>query len=360
SIYLNHFRELTYLKSIGDGVIAIDRHWIVTRWNKAAAIITGWSEVEAVGQPLRNVFKIIKESSRRENISFIENAIVMGETMFMANNSLLIRKDKTEIPVGDSAAPIFSANNAITGAIIVFRDMSKEREVRLLQSDFAYASHQLRTPVNKALWYTEVLMEDVRAKPILQELGIAHLSMQSTAKIIGKLMTISDIDRGNIILKFSQANLNKIIQEIKISLKQELTEKKIAFKAINQSEYRIIKTDPKKLKAALWEIMNNAVRYNKPDGKIDLRISSNKQGILFTVSDTGIGISIKEQPLIFTKFFRGGNIDVTKIIGAGLGLYIAREYIKLLGGKIWFESKKNKGTTFYLLMPLENNRVKKS
>jgi len=103
--------------------------------------------------------------------------------------------------------------------------------------------------------------------------------------------------------------------------------------------------------------------YNRPGGKIDFKITSDENSLLFEVTDTGIGIPAEQQSLVFIKFFRGNNFDTTEIIGAGLGLFISKSYTELLGGKIWFSSegtapavgelKKDKGTTFYITLPVK-------
>ena len=99
----------------------------------------------------------------------------------------------------------------------------------------------------------------------------------------------------------------------------------------------------------LLEILDNAIHYTKKSSTVTVTISPHAQGLLIEVQDAGIGIMEEQQALVFTKFFRGSNVD-KDVAGAGLGLYIAREYSKLLGGKIWFKSSVGKGTLFSVLL----------
>lgn len=114
-----------------------------------------------------------------------------------------------------------------------------------------------------------------------------------------------------------------------------------------------VNTDKKLLCKALFEIVENAVAYSRPGSKVEVTASLQDQEkkLLVEVSDTGVGIPEEEQPIIFTKFFRGSNRG-KEVVGDGLGLYLAKAYVILLGGKIWFESVEGKGTTFFISLPI--------
>lgn len=189
----------TLLDSIGDGVIAIDRAWNITLFNKAASAISGWQKKEAIGRPFREIIKLLQEQTRKENIAFIEQAMVYGKVEYMEGGAILVKKDATEIPVGDSAAPIFDINKKVTGAIIIFRDATNEKEAQSLRSNFAYASHQLRTPVTEAMWSLESALGESDTAKIKQELNTAYHSMLSVRKLVEQLLEVSEIDQGTII-----------------------------------------------------------------------------------------------------------------------------------------------------------------
>ena len=110
-------------------------------------------------------------------------------------------------------------------------------------------------------------------------------------------------------------------------------------------------TDKNLLQRLLLEIMDNAIKYNKKNGEVVVDVRQQEDGLLIEVRDTGIGITDEQQPLIFTKFFRGTNYDTSKIPGAGLGLFISHAYIQIVKGKIWFKSETGKGTSFFILLP---------
>lgn len=350
---LNAYRqkERIFLESIGDGLVAIDSHWNITLWNKAASFITGWQEKEVLGKPFRDIVKFIRERDRAENVAFIEEAMMRGEAKAMENDTVVITKDGREIPVGDSAAPIFNRNGEIIGAIIVFRDISIEREAQMLRSNFAYASHQLRTPVNEALWNLEVALEEKDQTKINQDLKTAYLSIKNVHKLVSQLLEVSKLDQGNIVPKTESMKLVDIFEDVLKPLKEKAQERDVEIIVEPISAIAALETDPALLKQVLFEVIENAANYSRPQNKVHITMTAQEKGMLFEVKDAGIGIPEEQQPLIFTKFFRGNNIP-RESIGAGLGLYLSREYIKLLGGKIWFTSEEDKGTTFSILVPV--------
>lgn len=345
----------TLLESIGDGVVTIDRAWNIALVNRATIEISGWTEKEIIGKPFRDIFKFIRERDRKENLTFIENAMVTGKTSFMENHTILTRKDGKEIPVGDSAAPIFGEKGDVIGAIIIFRDTSKERMEQALKSDFAYASHQLRTPVTKALLSIELALGE-KLRPETRELiEAAFLNTKSMSKLVGQLVTVSEIDQGELTSHSQPVKLPELFESLHGAVLEEAKEKGIKFIIEPFSPEATIDTDRKKLQRALSIIIENAVKYNSKGGEVRVKTRIQDNELLITIRDTGVGIPTETQAIIFTKFFRGGNIDTTEIIGAGLGLFIAREYIRLLGGKIWFKSEENKGTEFSILLSLKKN-----
>ncbi len=349
---INGYRqeEKIVLDSIGDGIAAIDRNWIVTHWNKAAAAITGWYGAEALGRPVRNVLKFIRERDRTENTAFIEHAVVTGQVGMMEGDTVLVRKDGREIPVGDSASPVFGDGGQVKGAIVIFRDTSKERETRMLRSDFAYASHQLRTPVNKANWAIEAALEAGDLAEAKEVLRGAVQSMKSLVKTSDELVAVSEADQGMVMPKIAPAKLVEIIESAVAAVADEAKKRNVVIAVEPVSAIASVETDGKLLSGSLEEILENAVRYGRDGGEIRVRVRQN-DSVVIEVRDGGIGIPERDQPLVFHKFFRGGNFDTTAVPGAGLGLYLASEYVKLLKGKIWFVSKEKQGTTFYVSIP---------
>lgn len=340
------------MQSIGDAVIAIDRNWKIILWNKSAEKLSGWTEKEVLNKPFRKFIKLIQEGDRSENIRFIEDAILTGKVNFLKDHTLLITKDGKEISVGDSAAPIFNDKKEAVGAIIIMRDVTKEQEASLLRSDFSYASHQLRTPVTKALWFLEIILEEKNLKKIRENTKIAYQAIESIKKLSGELITVSEIDQKTIIPDIKPIKLANLFDDLLKEADTKIKNKFVKIKISPISVSASINTDKELFKRALAEVLDNAIIYSSEKSEINIDIKPGEDVILIQIKNYGIGITREHQPLAFTKFFRGSNFSTTEIMGAGLGLYIAKEYIKLLKGKIWFKSEENKETIFFVSIPL--------
>jgi two-component system sensor histidine kinase VicK len=115
--------------------------------------------------------------------------------------------------------------------------------------------------------------------------------------------------------------------------------------------------DQEKMKLAVQNLIDNAIKYSADNSKIDITLTSDNENIEFKIQDQGIGIPEAQQQKIFTKFFRGDNAEKVNTIGSGLGLFLAQNIIEAHSGKIWFESGAGSGTTFYFSLPIRKNIV---
>ncbi|MBI3634190.1 MAG: PAS domain-containing protein, partial [Candidatus Yonathbacteria bacterium] len=344
-------RERILLESIGDGVVAIDRNWRITLWNKSASVITGFSEAEALGKPFREIIKFIRERDRKEDVAFIEDAIVIKKTSFMEDGVLLIKKDGSEISAGDSAAPLLDASGETEGAIIVFRDVSKEIESTHFRSDFVYASHQLRTPITEALWNLEMAMKEENLEKKKEDLQIAHQSMLSIKNLSEDLVAVSEIDQNSIMPHLMPTKFIDVLTEVQSKIDALAKDRNVTIAIAPVSPLMAINTDHKLLVRMLFEIIENAVIYSSDGATVEVKTELLGKELCIEIADTGRGIPEEEQVTIFTKFFRASNHGKENA-GDGLGLYIAKAYITLLGGKIWFTSEEGKGTTFFVSLPI--------
>lgn len=351
ALHMAHEKERLIFESIGDGVVIIDRAWNITHCNAAVERLTGWKKEEMIGKPFRDIIRFINENDRKENIVFIEEAFLFKGVKYMEGNTVLIDKKGKEIPVGDSAAPIMGERGEVAGVVIVFHDVSQERSVQSLRSDFAYASHQLRTPVNKAMWSIEAVVNENDPVVIKENAKIAHKSLQSVHKLAADLLDVSMADQGTVVPHIELTKLADILDEAIGSVREAAKKKEITIAVPPISQTAAIHTDKKLLIKIIREVLDNAVAYSLPKGEVRVNIAQRNGESVIEVKDLGRGVPEKEQPFVFTKFYRGSNFDTTEIPGAGLGLYLSRAYVSLLGGKIWFDSEEGKGTTFSILLP---------
>ena len=176
--------------------------------------------------------------------------------------------------------------------------------------------------------------------------------------LITALLNVSRVDLGVFIVEPEQVNLENIAEGALKDLELNINEKKLLVNKSFEKDLPPIRADLNIIRMIFQNLFSNAVKYTPPAGSITLTIKRDKSNILISVADTGYGIPKNSQSKIFTKMFRADNARVKDPDGTGLGLYIIKETIEKTGGKIWFESTENKGSTFYVEIPLEGMKKK--
>ena len=344
--------EKSFLESIGDGVCVIDRYWNITLWNKAAEEISGWSAKEALGRPLREIIKFIREKDRSENVVFIEEAMLYGRIGYMENNTFLIRKDGQEIPVGDSAAPVFDTSGKVVGAIIVFRDITKEREADKIREEVMFQTvHDLRAPATAIKLAAESSRdaEFLSHNPEILKESIG-LIQEANARMLGLINSLLESARNEAgKVKHVRVVLSNIIQGAVKEFTPVATRKSIKIEYASSQDLPQVFANAERLKEIFSNLIDNAIKYNKDGGTVTITHQEEKGFIKTLIKDTGIGISEENLSKLFTPYFR---VDTGQPIqGTGLGLFIVKKFVEEIGGHIAVDSKIGQGATFIISLP---------
>jgi signal transduction histidine kinase len=242
--------------------------------------------------------------------------------------------------------------------IMVFATFNLLKEVSKYnhaKSEFlSLASHQLRTPPSIINWYTETLrsgdlgpINDRQAK-YLKEIDVADQRMIAT---INALLNISRMEMGTFAFAAQKADIKDIIRETIKAIKSRY-DGRLTVRTDYNTALGFFNTDPALFQIILDNLLSNAIKYSPPDGTaITIGATIKKEVLTLSVADNGIGIPAKYQNRIFEKIFRADNAISMNPEGNGIGLYMTKKIIDGLGGRIWFESKENNGTTFYISLP---------
>jgi two-component system, OmpR family, phosphate regulon sensor histidine kinase PhoR len=339
------------IKSMGEALMLISPEGNIQEINPATYEMLGYEKGELVGKSIEKLF-VPKENGK--NGDNLEKIIKKG---FLQNVEMsFLTKNKKEISVKVSGSIMKDENSKLIGTVIVFHDITAEKAIDRAKSEFiSVASHQLRTPMTGIQWVIERILKketglSEEGKTYLQDL---HISSVRLAELVDALLNVSRIESaGGISVTPEKIDLIHYTQEFIKELGPLLAKKDIDI-SFNHPKELSIKTDPKVFRNIIQSVVSNAIEYTPEKGSIDISMEKKDGRVFMEVKDTGIGIPYKDKAKIFEKFHRAENAKMIKTDGTGLGLYIAKTATKVLGGKIGFTSVEDKGTTFFVDLPLE-------
>jgi PAS domain S-box-containing protein len=355
----------TIVQSIADGVFVVDKNYKIILFNEAAALMSGHSAKEAIGMRYDDVLKFMYEKNERKPVMFVKDAMETGRPQSSMNHTILIDRSGDWIPVAYSAAPV-NGPKGPHGAVVIFRDVTKEREVDKMKTEFvSIASHQLHTPLTGVKWFLELMLRGkAGAIPENQRkyLEQVYASNERMIILVEDLLSVSRIESGDrFTFEKKHTDVIKMIDEVidgNIDLIKEY--KVTVVKQENVPKQLTLNVDPDKIRQVFYNLISNAVKYSKPHGNVEIGYNTDRKDVVtFFVKDHGFGIPKRQQHRIFEKFFRADNV-VTKItVGTGLGLYIVKSLVEAHGGELWFTSTENIGTTFSFTIPKGTTKKRK-
>ncbi|MDD5751006.1 MAG: PAS domain-containing sensor histidine kinase [Candidatus Peribacteraceae bacterium] len=345
-------KDEAILASIGEGLVATDKNGRILLVNKACERLLGRKEGETQGKLLSEVIpmsdatgKTIPESER-----LITKTLKDRSTTTTTTTMYYRRKDGTSFPVAITVAPIFIGKELI-GAVKVFRDITKEKEIEKARSEFmSIASHQLRTPLTAIRWVLSSLKREHLTEEQAQLVKTAHETSMHMASTIRRMLMISHLEEDGMEPEVEQVVLQKELE--KISRLHDAHRQRNGLElSLQCPENLMARTDKQLLIEILDNLLSNALKYTPRGGKVHICVSKVGESIRIDVADTGYGIPQEEQKRIPEKFFRASNVASPVEAGTGIGLYMVYNIVRLIGGTISFVSQENKGTTFTLLFP---------
>ncbi len=349
-------KDEALLGSIGEGVIAIDKFEKVIYVNEAAEKMFGWMHGEVGGKRYYDFW--VAESESGELVPKKEEPVqrvLASSERIESGDFYYARRDKTKFPASSTASPIVLDGN-IEGVIIAFRDVTREKEIDRAKDELiSLASHQLRTPLSIVKWSAGRLIKraDALAKEEKQSLLDIYATNERMIKLVNALLDVSRLELGTFIVQPEPLILRSISESILSELRPQIELKEIKVKEEYSENLPWMETDPKLVRIVFQNLLSNAVKYTPEKGVIQISLSHERpEEVLLTVADTGYGIPLKDQAKIFTKMFRADNAKEADPDGTGLGLYIVKLVLDEMGGRIWFTSAENQGTTFYVILPV--------
>jgi PAS domain S-box-containing protein len=332
-------RSEAILANVADGIVAVDREGKVVLWNPAAERVTGVPAADALGRTPEQVLGRPLEASE-----------VLG-----ASRLVSIRRGGEEAWLSLSEAVMTDPAGAVAGRIYAFRDISAERSVEQMKSDFvSTVSHELRTPLTSIYGFAETLLrQDVLFGEEERATFLRYIASESErlTAIVDRLLSVAQLDSGDIAVQLAETDVGAVVSAAVKSVEaaQNGGGADHRFVVELEDEPLAAEADGEKLGQVLAHLLDNAVRYSPAGATVTVAARRREDAVEVSVEDQGVGIPHADRDRIFRKFYRGDAAAGAVGTGAtGLGLFLADGLVKAMGGRIWVDSDEGQGSTFVL------------
>ncbi len=249
---------------------------------------------------------------------------------------------------------------AITGALVLFHDITELKKMDQVRRDFvANVSHELRTPLSILRGYIETLLDSPKTprEELMRILGVMERHSNRLELLVEDLLTLVELESGNPNLQLGDIDLSNFLREIIRDWEKKLANKQLNIIVDVPSDFSPIRADRTRLQEALYNLLDNAVKYSREHGEIRVSARNRDGEIELSVSDDGIGIAKEDLPRIFERFYRADKArSGDKVRGTGLGLAIVKHITQLHGGRVEADSDPGKGTRIRVILPSASSR----
>jgi PAS domain S-box-containing protein len=332
------------LEYVDDGVILVDEAGIVRLWNPTAALSLRRAAVEAVGRPIAEL--LADWQSLQSRIPVASEPQSGGAS----------RAQTLPVDVqGEERWLSFSAVRFPGGTVYAFRDVTDERAVEQMKTDFvSTVSHELRTPLAAiygaamTLRRRDLAVDETQKERLLE---VVSSEADRLARIVNDILWASRLESGRMSIAIERCDAGAIANEVVDVLRARAPEG-IEITVKKARGLPPVAADPDKLRQILMNLIENAIKYSPDGGRVEVEIGRSGGRVRFRVSDHGLGIPPAEQDRIFEKFFRLDPNLTRGVGGTGLGLYISRELVTRMNGRIWVDSDGRSGSSFFLELPV--------
>jgi two-component system phosphate regulon sensor histidine kinase PhoR len=335
-------RAARVLAHVGDGVFFVDGAGVIRLWNPAVSAVTGLAAADVLGRRPQDVLP---------GWAAIEPLVpVASAPAYAAKHAETLPLD-----LGDRELWIsISAVQFPDGTVYALRDLTEERGIEKLKSEFvATVSHELRTPLAAVYGAAMTLRrKDIDLDDDHRGRLLAVIAGESDrlARIVDQVLAASRLDSGSFNFAVERCNPGPLALEVVEAARAHIPPE-VALELAPENDLPQVAADPDMLRQVLANLVENAVKYSPAGGRVHVSLGRHEGRVLFAVRDEGLGIPLREQERIFEKFFRLDPNLTRGVGGTGLGLYICRELVRRMGGRIWVASREGVGSTFFFELP---------
>lgn len=350
---LERERLVSLINSMADGVIATDETASVVLYNGAALNILDLN-ASMQGKPIASLCHLIDKNNQPADLT----KIVLGSKIALSRRDLKLKySDGSAINVYLSIAPVRLGfgQKGMKGYVLLLRDITREKSLEEERDEFiSVVSHELRTPIAIAegnVSNAQLMLDKSSDFPKLKlALSQAHDQINFLGDMINDLATLARAERGKLTVEVEPINIHELVKGLVNIYAPGAAVKGLKVAAELDPRLELLNTSKLYLREILQNFITNAIKYTTTGG-ITVNAAPKDKGVLFKVTDTGIGISRQDHEKIFDKFFRSEDYRTRAHTGTGLGLYVTMKLATLIHADINFTSELNKGSVFSVYVP---------
>ena len=363
------------LRSIADGVITTDLNRNVSWLNPVAERMTGWSSLEACGQPLNIIFNTLNAETREPADNPLAYFAAQGNVVGVARQTVLICRDGGEFGIENQAAPIRNSHGELIGNILVFRDVTEQRrlaaetehvtrlqlELKTKDEFLSHVSHELRSPLTSIYSFTSIIADDLAGSTTAEQKEYLQIVLKNVVQLqsmIEDLLTVTQTREGKLSIELQSVRPADAIGDAIHTLRSAALTKQITLSGADVLDLPPACADPTRLRQILIILLDNAIKFTPQGGNVSVKaLKTHLDRILFQVSDTGCGIAEEKRSLVFQNLYQitgpaAPDTSQQGRIGLGLGLHIAKNLVNRQGGQIWVTASAEGGSVFNFTLPI--------
>lgn len=338
----------TIINSIVDGVLVVNKNGETALYNPATLKHLNLTDLplekyclDLLPDKLTETIKKIIDKDKYEQVSYSTQIEI---------------KPNRELVIEAVCSPVPHPNGELAGVAVVISDITEHKKIEAIKNQFvSMVAHELKTPIAAVLGYIKIILDkslNIPPEQVENYLQRSYSRLQGLLEMVNDLLDISRMELKTKQLEIKELDLVEIIKSTLEFLEFELEKKKIKTHFDYPQSFPKIKADQSQISRLFTNLISNAIKYNKEEGEIRIRLRVEGKYAVAEVEDTGIGMNEKERANLFSEFYRVKNEKTRGIPGTGLGLSIVKKIVETYSGKIEVQSEPNKGSNFIVYLPI--------
>ncbi|MGC9395760.1 MAG: ATP-binding protein [Anaerolineae bacterium] len=344
-------REEAILESMAEGILVSDAEGRFVLLNQAAERILEVPREDVLDKPVKDVLSSPTLQSELDPESLLSLTQHFETTFTLGDRHIRL-----------SAAPVLLNNTVRLGVVAILQDITREYLAERSKREFVDSiSHELRTPLTAIKGYTEVILSGMMGElpqAYQQFLGVIRENTTRMASMTDNIISVAEIEKGRVGLNYQKVEVPVLAEEVVNRYREHIEERLLTVDLDMPDDLPQIEADPNRLRLIVDNLLSNAIKFTYPDGQITVGAraiyGTLGQPTYFSIwiSDTGIGIPLDEQALIWQRFYQVENPLSLEAGGLGIGLTIVKALVEAHGGRVWVDSAPQQGSAFTVLLPI--------